>query len=137
MADVKLAAGGVVVDKTSNKFLIVHRPRYDDWSFPKGGVKSGEEIEDAALREVEEENGLRCRITKPLSQTRYTYRSKAGNRKPKVVYYFLMEIASGDIAVTGDEVDRVLWADEDQALAMLSYQHDRELLTEVLPIDRA
>jgi 8-oxo-dGTP pyrophosphatase MutT (NUDIX family) len=131
-SNVKVAAGGVVVDAASNRFLLVHRPRYDDWSFPKGGLKSGEQIEQAALREVEEETGLRCRIIKPLSQTRYTYRSKAGNRKPKVVYYFLMEIVSGEIAVSGDEVDRVLWADEAQTLALLSYQHDRELLAEAL-----
>src|SRR5262245_63398957 len=131
-SDVKVAAGGVVVDAVHNKYLIVHRPRYDDWSFPKGGVNPGEEIKDGALREVEEETGLKCHILQPLSPTRYTYRTKSGNRKPKVVYYFLMEVVSGQIAVTGDEVDRVLWADEAQLVALLSYQHDRELLAEVL-----
>ena len=63
------AAGGVVV--RDGQVLLVHRPRYDDWTLPKGKLDAGESFEDAALREVEEETGLRCRLVRELPPVEY------------------------------------------------------------------
>jgi 8-oxo-dGTP pyrophosphatase MutT (NUDIX family) len=126
-----LAAGGIVIDNEtgSPRALLVHRPRYDDWSFPKGKLDADETIEEAALREVKEETGLTCRIIRELSTLRYAYRTrKKGTLRPKVVHYFLMERVSGDIHVPGQEVDRAVWFDIEEAVRKLSYEHDRKLL---------
>ena len=79
-AEVK-AGGGLVVrpGEGGNVVALVHRPRYDDWSFPKGKLDRGESFEDGALREVEEEIGLRCRLGKELSPV--TYRDRKGARR--------------------------------------------------------
>ena len=76
---------------------LVHRPRYDDWSFPKGKLEDGETVEEAALREVREETGLECRIIRLLAVTRYNYRTRNGRLKPKAVHYFVMERVQGDL----------------------------------------
>jgi 8-oxo-dGTP pyrophosphatase MutT (NUDIX family) len=131
----KLAAGGVVIETTDDRpvrVLLVHRPRYDDWSFPKGGVAEGESVEDAALREVLEETGLQCRIKRKLAVARYRYRTRRGTIKPKVVHYFLMEQVGGHIATDGVEVDRADWFDAPEAERLLSYDPDKELLTKVI-----
>jgi 8-oxo-dGTP pyrophosphatase MutT (NUDIX family) len=126
-----LAAGGIVIDNETGtpRVLLVHRPSYDDWSFPKGKLDLGETIEEAALREVREETGLECRIIRKLATMRYAYRTRnKGRLRPKAVHYFLMERVSGDIQVPGDEVDRAEWFDFDEASRKLSYEQDRKLL---------
>lgn len=131
----KLAAGGIIIrptDDGSKSVLLVHRPRYLDWSFPKGGVKEGETVEDAALREVEEETGLRCRILGKLLIARYHYRTAKGNLRPKAVHYFLMEEFSGQITTDGAEVDEARWFDARDAEEKLSYKDDREILRRAL-----
>src|SRR5919107_5952591 len=101
-ADVK-AAGGIV--RRDGRLAVVHRPRYDDWSLPKGKLDSGETWEDAALREVEEEIGLRCRLGEELDPVRY----KDRKGRAKVVRYWLME-PERDVAFTpNDEVDELRW----------------------------
>jgi 8-oxo-dGTP pyrophosphatase MutT (NUDIX family) len=127
----KLAAGGVVIEAIDGRpirVLLVHRPRYDDWSFPKGGVDEGESVEDAALREVLEESGLRCRIIRKLAEARYKYRTKRGAVRPKTVHYFLMEPVGGQITTDGEEVDSAEWFDTADAEKMLSYDLDKEML---------
>jgi 8-oxo-dGTP pyrophosphatase MutT (NUDIX family) len=126
-----LAAGGIVIDYATHapRVLLVHRPAYDDWSFPKGKLDKGETVEQAALREVREETGLECRIVRELATLRYRYRTRnAGRLKPKAVHYFLMEHVSGDIRVPCVEVDRAEWFDFAQAAGALSYEQDRKLL---------
>lgn len=125
-----LAAGGVVVDNnaTPPRVLLVHRPRYDDWSFPKGKLDSGETVEEAALREVLEETGIRCKIVSKIDTLRYSYQTSKGRRRPKVVHYFLMDPLTDEIRVPGAEVDRADWLDFETALRMLTYKRDRELL---------
>jgi 8-oxo-dGTP pyrophosphatase MutT (NUDIX family) len=126
-----LAAGGIVIDNETGtpRVLLVHRPSYDDWSFPKGKLDPGETVEEAALREVREETGLECRIIRKLATMRYAYRTRnKGRLRPKAVHYFLMERVSGDIQVPGDEVDRAEWFDFDEAARELSYEQDRKLL---------
>ena len=126
----KLAAGGVVIETSGDvvRVLLVHRPRYGDWSFPKGGVNAGEPTEDAALREVREETGIECRIRRKLTVARYRYRTKRGAVRPKAVHYFLMEPVSGQITTDGDEVDLAEWLDIADAEGRLSYDFDREML---------
>jgi len=125
-----LAAGGVVVDNKAAppRVLLVHRPRYDDWSFPKGKLDPGETVEEAALREVLEETGIRCKIVRKIDTLRYSYQTSKGRRRPKVVHYFLMDPLTDEIRVPGAEVDRADWLDFETAVRMLSYKRDRELL---------
>lgn len=112
------------------RVLLVHRPRYDDWSFPKGKLDPGETVEEAALREVKEETGLDCSIIRELAVMRYGYRTRnKGRLRPKAVHYFLMERVSGGIQVPGEEVDRADWFEFDEAARKLSYQQDRRLLS--------
>ena len=122
-AEVK-ASGGVV--RRGGQVAVVHRPRYDDWSFPKGKLDKGETWEDAALREVEEEIGLRCTLVRELPPT--SYRDNKG--RAKVVRYWLMEPIDGEF-VPSDEVDEVRWLSRAEAEELLSYDHDRVLLREV------
>jgi 8-oxo-dGTP pyrophosphatase MutT (NUDIX family) len=126
-AEVK-ASGGVVRrhDDDGLKVALVHRPRYDDWSFPKGKLDKGESWEDAALREVEEEIGVRCRLGAELPPTAY----KDPKGRDKVVRYWLMEPLAGAF-VPSDEVDEMRWVTPEEADQLLSYEHDRELLREV------
>jgi 8-oxo-dGTP diphosphatase len=113
------AAGGVVL--RDGMLAIVHRPRYDDWSLPKGKLDDGESFEDAALREVEEETGLRCRLVRELPTVRYEVRGR-----PKEVRYWEMEVEDETPFVPNNEVDEVRWVAPQEALALLSYGRDRE-----------
>jgi 8-oxo-dGTP diphosphatase len=127
------AAGGIVHRRSADgepEVLLIHRPRYDDWSLPKGKADRGERDEETALREVEEETGLRCVLGPPAGRTRY--RDSKG--RDKVVHYWLME-PPGDGSdahgfVPNDEVDRLQWFTMGEAAERLSYAHDRTLLQE-------
>jgi 8-oxo-dGTP diphosphatase len=121
-ADVK-AAGGVVLRRgaAALELALCHRPRYDDWSFPKGKLDPGESWEHAALREVEEEIGLRCALGDELPATAY-----AVPRGRKVVRYWRMQAESGAFA-PNEEVDEMRWVTPTEALELLSYEHDRAL----------
>jgi 8-oxo-dGTP pyrophosphatase MutT (NUDIX family) len=135
LADETVAAGGVVIDRTGAggpRVLLVHRPKYDDWSFPKGKIDPGETVEQAALREVKEETGFDCRITGRLPSLRYSYRSRGGGLRPKVVHYFLMEPAGGGPSVNVYEIDAVEWLRPPEATGRLTYPHDRGLLEAAL-----
>ena len=109
---------------------LVHRPAYDDWSHPKGKLLPREREEDAALREVQEETGMRCRLGRKLSSIRY--RDRRG--RPKVASYWVMTPDGGEFHPTA-EVDEMRWLPLLEAEATLSYPHDRELLREALAED--
>jgi 8-oxo-dGTP diphosphatase len=113
------AAGGVVL--RDGRVAVVHRPRYHDWSLPKGKLDPGESFEAAALREVEEETGLRCALVRELPTVSYDVR---GRRKE--VRYWEMEVVDETPFVPNDEVDEVRWVEPREALALLSYDRDRE-----------
>jgi 8-oxo-dGTP pyrophosphatase MutT (NUDIX family) len=115
------AAGGVVV--RDGDVLLVHRPRYDDWTFPKGKLDPGESFEDAALREVEEETGLRCNLGRELPATRY-----AVGTRPKIVRYWLMTPEAETPFVPNDETDELRWLSRDEAMRLLTYDRDRDVL---------
>ena len=115
------AAGGVVL--RDGEIAVVHRPRYDDWSLPKGKLDPGEGWEEAAVREVEEETGLRCELGAELAPARY--RDRKG--RDKLVRWWLMRPLEGEFTAT-DEVDELRWLDLEAALELLDYDHDRELV---------
>jgi 8-oxo-dGTP diphosphatase len=112
------AAGGVVM--RDGLVAVVHRPRYDDWSLPKGKLDAGESFEEAALREVEEETGLRCRLERELPSVEYEVRGR-----PKVVRYWLMAVEADPGFVANDEVDDVRWLSPADAAALLTYDRDK------------
>jgi 8-oxo-dGTP pyrophosphatase MutT (NUDIX family) len=126
-AEVK-ASGGVVWRRApdgSVELVVVHRPRYDDWSLPKGKLGPGETWEEAALREVAEEVGLRCRLGGELPSVHY----RDAKGREKAVRYWLMEPVHGPARFTpNDEVDEMRWVDVAAAAALLSYPHDVELV---------
>ena len=115
-AEVK-AAGGVV-RRDDGTIAIVHRPRYDDWSLPKGKLDPGETWEECALRELGPE----------LSPTFYNDRKG----RAKAVRYWLMEPVGGEEFEPGDETDELRWVDPADAADLLSYAHDAELARELL-----
>jgi 8-oxo-dGTP diphosphatase len=99
--------------------LLVHRPAYDDWSFPKGKLDRGETEEECARREVEEETGLRCTLGRELDST--IYRDGKGRRKR--VRYWLMEVETGELRFD-NETDDARWLTFDEAAGLLSYPRD-------------
>lgn len=103
--------------------LLVHRPKYDDWTFPKGKCDEGEGDEECALREVEEETSLRCALGRELATTSYT----DSRGRPKVVRYWLMTPEAGSFEPTS-EVDEIAWVTRDEAAERLSYPRDRDVL---------
>jgi 8-oxo-dGTP pyrophosphatase MutT (NUDIX family)/phosphohistidine phosphatase SixA len=126
-ADV-LAAGAVVLRKGA--VLLVHRPRYDDWSFPKGKLDRGESAPAAAVREVGEETGVRIRLGTPLSAQRYPH----GNRMKHVAYWHGRVVGDPDVGgyLVNDEIDEVVWVPVDKARRQLSYGFDKRTLDEAL-----
>ena len=127
------AAGGVVRRRVDGRTetVLVHRPRYDDWSLPKGKLHDGESFEEAALREVREETGLRCRIGVELPTARY--RDASGS--PKVVRYWSMEVEDGTALRPSLEVDDARWLSLQEARTALSIERDRDVLDAVLAWD--
>lgn len=115
------AAGGLVV--RDGKVLLVHRPKYDDWSFPKGKRDAGESDEACALREVKEETGFRCELLDELGETSYV----DGKGRPKVVRYWRMRVLDGEFVPHG-EVDAIRWETLDEAARLLSWPRDLPLL---------
>jgi 8-oxo-dGTP pyrophosphatase MutT (NUDIX family) len=118
------AAGAVLVD--GERLALVHRPRYDDWTLPKGKHEPGEDDTTAALREVLEETGFHGRIERDLGVVRYTV-EKHGAVLPKVVRYYVMRVANGAFE-RSDEVDELRWVTREQAAQLLTYERDREVL---------
>jgi 8-oxo-dGTP diphosphatase len=118
------AAGGVVV--RDGHIAVVHRPRYDDWSLPKGKLDPGESWEQAAMREVEEETGLRCRLEEELEPAHYLSKGK-----PKTVRWWRMSVVEDPGVGPDDEVDDLRWLTPGEAMVQLTYEHDRDLVRSV------
>jgi 8-oxo-dGTP diphosphatase len=114
--------------------MIVHRPKYDDWSLPKGKLEQGESFEQAALREVHEETGWHCDLGRDLGETRY----KDSRGREKAVRWWEMWARERDKWTPNDEVDDLMWVPLNDLPALISYERDRELLEAVrkLPYER-
>lgn len=125
------AAGAVVWRKaaTGIEVAVVHRPRYDDWSFAKGKLDPGESFEVAAVRELAEETGLDVVLGAELPAS--TYIDHRG--RSKLVRWWLAEVAGGRF-VANDEVDELRWCSPDEAAGLLTYGLDRQLLGAVMAI---
>jgi len=119
------AAGGIVwrLGELGIEVVIVHRPKYSDWTFPKGKLDPGESDESAAHREVLEETGFECVLGRELPSVRYS----DAKARLKQVRYWEMTIASGDFEAN-DEVDELLWATIDGARKRLTHIHDIRVL---------
>jgi 8-oxo-dGTP diphosphatase len=123
------AAGGVVLRSGADgsEVAVIHRPKYEDWSLPKGKLNEGEGFEDAALREVEEETGMTCELGPELSPVSYVDRKG----RSKLVRYWLMRPIEGEFH-PGPEVDELRWEGVEYAAALLSYADDAKLVREAL-----
>jgi 8-oxo-dGTP pyrophosphatase MutT (NUDIX family) len=124
------AAGGVVLREGPSgvAIILIHRPRYDDWSLPKGKLLRGESHRDAALREVKEETGFGCELEDELPNVAYV--DSLG--RPKVVRYWMMRAVAEDEFLPTPEVDEVRWVPIEEATEMLTYLHDQELVRHVM-----
>jgi 8-oxo-dGTP diphosphatase len=132
--EVVRAAGGVIQRTGPNgspEVLLVHRPRYDDWSLPKGKALPGESDEDCALREIEEETGLRCELGPEVAVTEY----EDASGRPKRVRYFAMTPREGDEAAPQNEIDAVCWLPRDRALEKLTYRRDTDVVVRAVDDD--
>ncbi|WP_245592532.1 NUDIX hydrolase [Actinomadura rifamycini] len=120
-------AAGALLWRDGPEFAVVHRPRYDDWSLPKGKVDPGEHVLRAAVREVEEETGIVPRLGRRLPTSTY----RVGGRAKRVDWWAARPVADAAF-VPNEEVDRLEWLPAERAAARLSYRHDAELLEEFL-----
>ena len=119
------AAGGLVV--RDGKVLLVHRPKYDDWSFPKGKCDAGETDEECALREVEEETGLRCELGEEIARDEYI-----DAQGPAEARALVADAADGRASSTpNDEVDEIRWATPERAATCSATTRDLPLLEQL------
>ena len=126
------AAGGVVWRRHGQgpvEVLLVHRPRYDDWSLPKGKCDKGETDEECALREVAEETGFACRLGAELPSTRY----RDNKNREKVVRYWAMEPVADAGFTPNAEIDEIRWLPRSEAVKQLAYDHDRPVVEALQP----
>jgi 8-oxo-dGTP diphosphatase len=124
------AAGGVLLARDGEgrtKVAVIHRPKYMDWSLPKGKLEEGEGWQEAALREVDEETGYRCKLLAELPHVSYLDRKS----RRKLVRYWLMEPIEGNFEPHG-EVDELRWLTPEGADELLTYPHDKELVHKAL-----
>ncbi|MBA2947317.1 NUDIX hydrolase [Streptomyces himalayensis] len=128
--DVVQAAGCVLWRRSPSdgepEICLVHRPKYDDWSHPKGKVKRGEDLAACAVREVAEETGHECTLGPRLATVRYI-----ANGRPKQVSYWAAEAGPGHFTPT-EEVDQLLWLPPQQARPHLTQPRDQQLLDDLL-----
>jgi len=138
-----VSAGAVVVRKARGRtekgeleVLLVHRPKYDDWSFPKGKLDPHEHATTAAVREVAEETGLDIRLGPALSTQSYSVKNGGGRRTKDVHYWIGRVVGDDDIAGydPNDEIDQVSWVSVDKAPVQLTYPYDRDTLREALTL---
>jgi 8-oxo-dGTP pyrophosphatase MutT (NUDIX family)/phosphohistidine phosphatase SixA len=124
-----VVAAGAVVFRPRREVLLVHRPRYDDWSFPKGKLDPGEHAAVAGVREVNEETGVHVRLGPPLADQRYPV---SGGRHKLVHYWVGWPVGDDDVSGyhVNDEIDEVCWLPYDDAVERLTYDHDRATLAE-------
>ena len=126
----EFSAGGIVFND-KGQVLVTQHSQNKHWSFPKGLIDHGQTTEEAALREVREEGGIKAEIISKVGYSKYVYTFKK-EKIFKVVTYFLMKYLSGDIANHDWEVEESGWYEPEEALKQLTFSQDRELLKKAL-----
>ena len=126
----EFSSGGIVYK--DDHFLLVENARMKNpeekwWGFPKGHLEEGESNEEAAIREVEEETGIKSEIIQKIGQSKYNL-TKNGENIFKVVTIYLMKYISGDLKAQLEEVSNVIWLPYEEALKKLTYPGDKDLL---------
>ena len=129
----QVSAGGVVYRRRGGRteVALISVGEAARWQLPKGLVGRGESPEEAALREVAEETGLRCEVVAELERVEYWYFSKGGARRVrfhKFVHFYLMRYVSGDVTGHDDEVNEARWVDTEEAEGMLAFKGERKAL---------
>ncbi|MBI3290155.1 NUDIX hydrolase [Candidatus Microgenomates bacterium] len=127
----EFSSGGIVLNK-NGQVLITSASSLRDrsklhWKFPKGHVDLGESTKDAAIREVQEETGVKAKIIDKVGDSRYVFQMQ-GERIFKIVTYFLMQYEGGRMIPQEGEIEEVRWVKPEEALKMLSFSPDRKLL---------
>lgn len=132
-----LAAGALPWSRRRGQLQValVHRPRYDDWSWAKGKLEPGEEWPAAAVREAFEETGLHVHLGRSLPSAEYTVANGSGPPVTKRVRYWAAEVVGGDGTLV-NEIDEVVWLDVAEATARLSYVRDVDQLDALVRADR-
>lgn len=123
-----VAAGAVVVRRTNGgEVLLVHRPKYDDWAWPKGKQDPGEHVTATAVREVLEETGVEVRLGRPLPRQLYLV---SGGRAKHVHYWTGWVMGDPDVSgyTANAEIDEVTWVGFEKARRLLTYADDVALL---------
>ncbi len=132
------AAGAVCWREVEGQLRVamIHRSRYDDWSWPKGKVDPGESLPEAAVREIREETGLKIRLGAPLRVQSY----KLDNGADKEVHYWAAKVSDSSLAKSSfkpdDEVESVVWVTVDEAREKLTYPHDKECLDDLINLHK-
>ena len=132
----EFSAGGIVFKKENgNTLWLVRRakpnPEYRgalSWNFPHGGLDQGETMEQAALRETAEEGGVKARIVGELPTSKFFYTDKDKQKVRKFITYFLMEWLEDLGSGFGSETEEIKWLSKDEALGLLAYKNEKELL---------
>jgi 8-oxo-dGTP pyrophosphatase MutT (NUDIX family) len=119
----EVRAAGAVLENDAGEIALIYRPKYDDWTLPKGKLEPGETEEQAAVREVEEETGYTGELGDELGTVSYTDR----HGRPKTVHYWRMNVTGGEFQ-PNREVSELRWLPRDQAAEQLSFDRDREIL---------
>jgi 8-oxo-dGTP diphosphatase len=127
--DVIEAAGGILWRKTAlgRELALIHRPRYDDWTLPKGKREPGEQWQETALREVYEETSQQPTLKNFVGSIAYL-----ANGVPKIVLFWNMAVAESTEFQPNREVNKMVWLPLEEALKKISYESERDLLTKLL-----
>ena|SRR3989344_6760596 len=129
----EFSAGGIVFN-SKGQVLVTQHSSNKHWSFPKGHIEKGQSSKEAGLREVKEEGGIEAKIIEKIGDNKYMYKNKEGENVFKIVVLFLMEYISGDIKDHDWEVSEAKWVTPEDALGILSFSTDKQLLKKAVEI---